>query len=282
MSEPGFVFGGRRAGGPAGRRADGPTYETGVGYRSPFTVLHPRPSTQLSWSLRLTRILGTDVKVHFTFFLLLAFLFAKAQMEAGLEAAVSLTLMVMALFVCVLLHEFGHILMARHFGIRTPDVLLLPIGGVARLERIPEEPRQETLIALAGPAVTLAIIGVLLLVLRILHDSATWTAGDFGSPSAVKQLFYMNALLLGFNLIPAFPMDGGRVLRAILASRMNYVRATRIAATIGQGVAVMGGLAGVYQREWMWLLIALFIFFAAGQEATQVAARAARALEPSP
>lgn len=236
----------------------------------------------MSWSLRLTRILGTDVKVHFTFFLLLAFLFAKAQMEAGLEAAVSLTLMVMALFVCVLLHEFGHILMARHFGIRTPDVLLLPIGGVARLERIPEEPRQETLIALAGPAVTLAIIGVLLLVLRILHDSATWTAGDFGSPSAVKQLFYMNALLLGFNLIPAFPMDGGRVLRAILASRMNYVRATRIAATIGQGVAVMGGLAGVYQREWMWLLIALFIFFAAGQEATQVAARAARALEPSP
>jgi stage IV sporulation protein FB len=222
------------------------------------------------------------VKVHVTFILLLAFLFAKAQMEAGWGAAVSLTLMVAALFLCVLLHEFGHILMARRFGIRTPDVLLLPIGGVARLERIPEEPRQETLIALAGPAVTLGIIVLLYLGLGLTGDPVGWSARDFGSTTAVKQLFYMNLLLLAFNLVPAFPMDGGRVLRAVLARRMNYVRATRIAATIGQGVAVIGGLAGVYQQEWMWALIGLFIFFAAGQEANLVAARAARELEPTP
>lgn len=233
----------------------------------------------MTWSLRLARILGTDVKVHFTFILLLAFLFAKAQMEDGVQAALALTAMVVALFVCVLLHEFGHILMARHFGIRTPDVLLLPIGGVARLERIPEEPRQETLIALAGPAVTLAIILVLGLVLQLNGNPPTFTPWDFDSPAAAKQLFYMNLLLLGFNLLPAFPMDGGRVLRAVLARRMNYVRATRIAATLGQTIALAGGLVGVYRREWMLALIALFIVLAAGQEANQVEARA-QALEP--
>jgi Zn-dependent protease len=105
---------------------------------------------------------------------------------------------------------------------------------------------------------------------------------DLDSTTATKQLFYMNLLLLGFNLIPAFPMDGGRVLRAVLAKRMNYVRATRIAATLGQAVAVIGGLAGVYLQEWMWGLIALFIFYAAGQEASQVAARAAAAARWEP
>ncbi len=236
----------------------------------------------MPWSLRIARLFGTDVKVHITFILLLAFLFAKAQMQDGLTAAVSLTLMLLALFLCVLLHEYGHILMARRFGIGTRDVLLLPIGGVARLERIPEDPGQETLIALAGPAVTLAIIAILYLVLGLTNDLPTFSGIDFDSPAAVKQLFYINVMLLGFNLIPAFPMDGGRVLRAILARRMNYVRATRIAASIGQLVAVVGGLAGIYQREWMWSLIALFIFLAAGQEANQVEARAAQALEPSP
>jgi stage IV sporulation protein FB len=234
----------------------------------------------MTWSLRLARILGTDVKVHFTFILLLAFLFAKAQMEDGVTAALTLTSMVVALFVCVLLHEFGHILMARHFGIRTRDVLLLPIGGVARLERIPEEPRQETLIALAGPTVTLGIIVALGAILQLTGNPPSFSPWDFDSPAAAKQLFYMNVLLLGFNLLPAFPMDGGRVLRAVLARRMNYVRATRIAATLGQLIALVGGLVGIYQRDWMWALIALFIVLAAGQEANQVEARAAQAMEP--
>ena len=229
----------------------------------------------MSWSFRLVRILGTDVKVHVTFLLLLAFLFAKVQLEAGAAAALGMTGLFVALFLCVLLHEFGHILMARHFGIRTPDVLLLPIGGVARLERIPEEPRQELLIALAGPAVTLAIAAILYPVLALAGDPVVWTLDDFGAPTVVKQLFYMNVLLLAFNLIPAFPMDGGRVLRALLARRLNYVRATRIAATLGQAVAVAGAIIGIYSQEWLWVLIALFIFSAAGQEATVVATRAA-------
>jgi len=229
----------------------------------------------VSWSFRLVRILGTDVKVHVTFLLLLAFLFARVQLQAGAVAALAMTGLFVALFLCVLLHEFGHILMARHFGIRTPDVLLLPIGGMARLERIPEEPGQELLIALAGPAVTLAIATLLYPVLSLAGDPVAWSLADFDAPGIPKQLFYMNVLLLAFNLIPAFPMDGGRVLRAVLAWRLDYVQATRIAASIGQMVAIGGAVLGIYSQEWMGVLIALFIFFAAGQEAQMVATRAA-------
>ncbi len=229
----------------------------------------------MTWSFRLIRVLGTEVKVHVTFLLLLAFLFVNTQAQAGPAAAIAMATLFVGLFLCVLLHEFGHILMARRFGIRTPDVLLLPIGGVARLERIPEEPGQELLIALAGPAVTVALAGILYLVLRLVGDPVLWNDGDLNSPTIVKQLFYMNVLLLGFNLLPAFPMDGGRVLRALLAMRLDYVRATRIAATIGQGAAIIGAIMGIQYHEWMWVLIALFIFFAAGQEANIVATRAA-------
>jgi Zn-dependent protease/predicted transcriptional regulator len=229
----------------------------------------------MSWSFRLVRVLGTDVKVHVTFLLALAFFFAKWQMEGGAAAAISGTVLFVSLFLCVLLHEFGHILMARRFGIRTPDVILLPIGGMARLERIPEEPRQELLIALAGPAVTLAIAVLLYLLLAGLGQPVLWTEQDLADPTVLKALCYINVLLLGFNLIPAFPMDGGRVLRALLASRMPYVRATRIAATIGQGLAIVGGLLGLVQQETMWVLVALFVFFVAGQEANMVETRAA-------
>jgi stage IV sporulation protein FB len=229
----------------------------------------------MSWSLRLIRVLGTDVKVHVTFLLALAFFFAKWQLEGGSAAAVMGTVLFVSLFVCVLLHEFGHILMARRFGIRTPDVILLPIGGMARLERIPEEPRQELLIALAGPGVTLAIAAVLYAGLQALGHPVLWTEPDLAEPTILKQLFYINVLLFLFNLIPAFPMDGGRVLRALLATRMNYVRATRIAAAIGQGAAIVGGLLGLAQGQTMWVLIALFVFFGAGQEANLVQARAA-------
>src|SRR5262245_10198607 len=142
----------------------------------------------MSWSFRLIRILGTEVKVHITFLLLLAFFFAKVQLESGAVAAVGMTVLFISLFFCVLLHEFGHILMARRFGIRTPDVLLLPIGGVARLERIPEEPRQELLIALAGPLVTLVIAGVLFLVLLAMGEPVVWSRADLDSPGLLKQL----------------------------------------------------------------------------------------------
>jgi Zn-dependent protease len=189
----------------------------------------------MTWSLRLFRIAGTDVKVHVTFLLLLGFFW----LQGGTAAA----LMLLGIFACVLLHEFGHIAMARRFGGRTPDVILLPLGGVARLERMPDEPRQELLIALAGPLVTLVIAVALYAWLAFTGTTPPLVPGLYGLPGGfLDELYRINVLLLLFNLIPAFPMDGGRVLRAMLASRLGLARATRIAASIGQMLAFGNGL----------------------------------------
>ena len=236
----------------------------------------------MRWSYTIGRIGGTEVKVHVTFLLLLAWIAYSAYQEAGTAAAVGDTLFVVSFFVCILLHEFGHITMARRFGVRTPDVILLPIGGVARLERIPEEPRQELLIALAGPAVTLAII-----LLLLLATLATGQALAFRDPLAehvpiAVRLMVVNIWVLMFNLIPAFPLDGGRVLRALLARRLGLERATRIAGTLGQVFAVVLGIWGVLQHEPLIMLVAFFIFLGAGSEASAVATRiAGRGLQVS-
>lgn len=231
----------------------------------------------MSWSFRLARIMGTDVKVHFTFVLLLVFLYLAIRNEQGAEAALTTLVFFLALFLCILLHEFGHIIMARQFGIRTPDVILLPIGGVARLERLAEEPRQEFLIALAGPAVTLLIAAGLSLWLRATGEPLVWPwpGQPMDQSSLWQALFYTNVGLLGFNLIPAYPMDGGRVLRAVLGSRIGMVRATRIAARVGQVLAMAAGVYGLVQGQPWLVLIALFIFFGAAQEASLVETRAA-------
>src|ERR687890_1737213 len=195
----------------------------------------------MRWSYTIGRIAGTDIKVHVTFLLIVGWWALVGYSEGGAAAAVTSALALLALFACILLHEFGHILMARRFGVRTPDVLLLPIGGVARLERIPDEPKQELLIALAGPAVTAAIAVILYAIIRLTGDDAG--LGDL-SPARpfLSLLMNVNVYLLLFNLIPAFPMDGGRVLRALLASRMGIVRGTRVAAMLGQILAGVGGL----------------------------------------
>jgi Zn-dependent protease/CBS domain-containing protein len=218
----------------------------------------------MRWSFSLGRIAGTEIKVHLTFLLVLALQAFSAYRSGGAAAAIGSTLFVLALFLCVLLHEFGHVLMARRFGVRTPDILLLPIGGVARLERIPEAPRQELLVALAGPAVTLVVAGVLY--------ALVYGAGLGGSVADLAQL---NTLLLLFNLIPAFPMDGGRVLRAVLSSRVGLQRATRVAAGIGQLVAVAMGIAGLVMSppNPILLLIAFFVFLGAGAELAAVQTR---------
>jgi Zn-dependent protease/CBS domain-containing protein len=231
----------------------------------------------MSWSFRLARILGTDVKVHFTFVLLLGYLYFSVRTTEGSEAALTIVVYFLALFLCVLLHEFGHILMARRFGIRTPDVILLPIGGVARLERLPEEPKQEFLIALAGPAVTLAIaagIGLWLSATGV-HLVWPWTGQATESAAFWQLLFSTNVALLLFNLLPAYPMDGGRVLRAVLAARIGMVRATRIAASIGQALAMVAGVYGLAKSEPILVLIGVFVFFGAAQEAAMVETRAA-------
>ena len=228
----------------------------------------------MQWVYTIGRIAGTEVKVHVTFILFVGWWAVLGYQEGGLSAAVSAGLLLLALFACILLHEFGHIFMARRFGVRTPDVILLPIGGVARLERIPDEPRQELLIALAGPAVTAALALIFYLLLRLTGGHAEVDQLNPVAPF-LTQLLVTNVWLLLFNLIPAFPMDGGRVLRALLASRMGLVRGTRVAATLGQILAVAGGLYGLTAPQPLLVLVAFFVFLGASAEAAAVEARAA-------
>lgn len=228
----------------------------------------------MQWSYTIGRIAGTDIKVHVTFLLVVGWWALIGYSQGGLAAALTSALALLALFACVLLHEFGHILMARRFGVRTPDVILLPIGGVARLERIPDEPKQELLIALAGPAVTLGIAVILYLLLRLSGSPAQVSTLSEHQPF-LAQLVTVNVYLLLFNLIPAFPMDGGRVLRALLSSRMGLLRGTRIAATLGQTLAVVGGLYGLTRSEPLLVLVAFFVFLGANAEAAAVETRLA-------
>ena len=201
----------------------------------------------MGWTITIGRVAGTEIKVHLTFFILVAFWAMAGYQQGGPSGALLAALSLLALFACVLLHEFGHILMARRFGVRTPDVILLPIGGVARLERIPDEPRQELLIALAGPAVTLAIVVLLYLVLAVSGpEPSLWglqPAGPF-----LDNLMRVNLYLLLFNLFPAFPMDGGRVLRALLASRLGLVRRAPDRGAPGPGQRGRGRLLRSHRR----------------------------------
>ena len=199
----------------------------------------------MSWSLNIGKVFGTVVRIHLTFLLFLAWIFAASYSEGGTASAWSSLLFMLLLFLCVLLHEFGHIFTARAFGVPTPYVTLLPIGGVAQLERIPEEPGQEFLIAIAGPLVNV-VITILLVVIGGASLNSNAAAGlDNTHFSLIDRLAAVNLFLALFNMIPAFPMDGGRVLRALLASRMGYVRATEVAAAIGQFVAFALGFIGL-------------------------------------
>jgi len=228
----------------------------------------------MGWTITIGRVAGTEIKVHLTFFILVAFWGLAGYQQGGPSGAVAACILLLALFACVLLHEFGHILMARRFGVRTPDVILLPIGGVARLERIPDEPKQELLIALAGPAVTLAIVVILYALLALGGSSPRFGALDPAGPFLVT-LMRVNFYLLVFNLFPAFPMDGGRVLRALLASRIGLVAGTRIAARFGQACAVVAGFYAISTRQPLLALVSLFVFLGAGAEAAAVETRVA-------
>jgi len=220
----------------------------------------------VKWSFQVARIAGIDVKIHATFLLLLAWLGFVYYAEGGVEAAVAGLSFIVLLFVCVVLHEFGHALAARGYGIRTPDITLLPIGGVARLERMPGKPWQELVVALAGPAVNVVIAFGLWLVMGRFLGSEDLARVAQGESDLLGDLLAINVMLVVFNLVPAFPMDGGRVLRSLLALRMKHSRATRIAAVIGQGIAVIFGTIGLFGHP-MLLFIAIFVFFGAQQEA---------------
>jgi Zn-dependent protease len=229
----------------------------------------------MKWSIHLGRMLGIDVFLHVTFFLLLGVIAIAHWLAHGsLTAVIGGVGFFVALFACVLLHEYGHALAARRFGIATRDITLLPIGGIARLERMPDKPLQELWVALAGPAVNVVIAAALAVGLML---SGTWeplsalstTGGGF-----IDRLLAVNVFLVLFNMIPAFPMDGGRVLRALLALRLEYARATRIAATTGQALAVVFGFIGLFSNPFL-LLIAVFVWIGATQEAAATDMKAA-------
>jgi len=224
----------------------------------------------MRWSLRLGKIAGITVQVHLTFFLLIGVLFYLhfREEESWTAAArgVSLTL---AVFGCIVLHELGHALTARRFGIATRDITLLPIGGVARLARMPEKPEQELLVAIAGPAVNVAIAAAIFVVLIALGRVPALSEVEAFGGGFLVELLLVNVFLTIFNLIPAFPMDGGRVLRAFLAMRLEYRRATRIASAVGQAFALLFALAAMFGNP-MLLLIAIFVFLGARGEAEMV------------
>lgn len=216
----------------------------------------------MTLSFKLGRVAGIDLFLHSTFLLVLAW--------AGLHGVETL-LLVSAVFGCVVLHELGHALTARAFGVPTRDITLYPIGGVARLERMPRAPGAEMLITLAGPLVNVAIAATLAM--------ALWASGGMGWESDesllavfTSELLWINVVLAVFNMIPAFPMDGGRILRAALTVPLGRYRATEVAAGLGRGLALVFPLVTSYLGVFsvMHLVLAVFLFFAAGAELRQV------------
>jgi stage IV sporulation protein FB len=227
----------------------------------------------MRWTFHIARIAGIDVKVHATFLLLLAFYGFVFFGQGGLPAAIQGVLFISLVFCCVLLHEFGHALAARRYGINTPDITLLPIGGLARLDRMPEKPSEELVVAIAGPLVNVVIAGLLAPFVPFVMMSRPDVLEHFAF-GLIPQLFFANCILVVFNLIPAFPMDGGRILRAFLAMRMDYARATNIAATIGQTLAFVGALGALlWWQNPMLMLVAIFVFFGAQSEAAHAQMR---------
>ncbi len=226
-------------------------------------------------SLKIGSVSGIGIFLHWTFLLLVAAIFAYYYVQSqSLGAAVSGMGLILAVFLCVILHELGHALTARRFGVPTRSITLYPIGGLARLERIPSEPMKEFWIAIGGPAVNIVITVVLALVLLV--TGGTFAPDALQSPGQhlIASLMWINAVLAGFNLLPAFPMDGGRVLRSLLALRQDYAQATQTAANVGQAMAILFGLIGIIWFNPVLLFIALFVYVGAQQESKQAVYRA--------
>lgn len=258
----------------------------------------------LRGSLKLGSLLGIPIFVHWTFLLLLAWFMAGPLLAGGsmaLALSVRVGLFVLAIFGCVLLHEFGHAIAARMFGVSTRDITLLPIGGVARLERMPERPVEELIVALAGPAVNVAIAAVLIPIVLATDGASALGLGAVAAAAEgestarsdvagallghhanfLAALARVNVLLVIFNMIPALPMDGGRVLRALLAMAMDRPRATAVAAALGQLLAVGFALLGVVSGNILLIVIAAFVFIGAGGEAQAEQIRSALAGLPA-
>ena len=231
----------------------------------------------MRWSFRLMKVAGIGLYIHVTFFILLLWIGAMYYLPRHNAADAFYGLaFVVALFAIIVLHELGHALTARRFGIQTRDITLLPIGGVARLERMPEDPRQELAVALAGPAVNVVLAFIFFVALILMGQPVLpvdFTDLSIFSPNFLRRLLLVNVILAGFNLLPAFPMDGGRVLRAFLAMKMNYIRATHVAANIGQAMAFIFGFIGLFTNPFL-VFIALFVWMGAAAESSMVQMKA--------
>jgi Zn-dependent protease/predicted transcriptional regulator len=228
----------------------------------------------MSWSIPLGRLFGIRFRVHLTFLLLLGFIFVTGAAQKGTKGGLTAALFICAIFACVVIHELAHSLIARRFGKEVKSIILLPIGGLANMEEIPEKPSQEILMAAVGPLINLVIAAVLYLAV------GSWTG--VGEPNIypadarefVAGLIGANIILAIFNIIPAFPMDGGRVLRGILAVKLDYVQATSVAVAVGQALAMVFIFVGLLSNWWL-ALIGFFLYIGAGSEKQHVILRAA-------
>jgi Zn-dependent protease/CBS domain-containing protein len=240
---------------------------TGNNISAPEPSTPSRPTGQPTHdggSFHIARVAGIPIRLHVTFFLLLAWIVLQkvGDNQGGWKGP----LFVMALFGCVVLHELGHALVAQRYGIRTRSITLYPIGGIASLETLPR-PRQELWIALAGPAVNVVIAGALYAALRLTGQPAHFTLIIDSKAGFMTQLMSANLILAVFNMLPAFPMDGGRVLRSLIARFTDETSATTIAARIGQLMAVLFGLYGLFNDNFILVIVAMFVWLGAGQEA---------------
>jgi Zn-dependent protease len=218
----------------------------------------------LGWSLKLFRVRGIQLAVHVSFFLLLGVNAYVGWAEAGREGLFWSTLLLLAFFTCVVLHEFGHCFTAMHYGIGVRRILLMPIGGMAEFNEIPREPRREFLITLAGPAVNFVLAALLWLIVPAATtgpETAVMTWPEFG-----QELMVWNLAMGCFNFLPAFPMDGGRILRASLATRMSYLRATFWAATTGKVICAIGATTAVFFNSPLLAVLFGFIFIVGEME----------------
>lgn len=227
---------------------------------------------KITGALTLVRWFGIPVKIHWSFGLLLVYVvYTSYANQLGIRGGLFFGMFLLSLFFCVVLHEFGHALTAKKFGVNTLDIILLPIGGVARLTHIPQKPLQELWIALAGPMVNVLIAAVIALYLAIFRENAWEIIGNaetiyLHTENFLPLLLLLNITLVFFNMIPAFPMDGGRVLRALVAIKWGRLKATRVASILGQLLAISFMGFGIFNGHFILAFIGLFIFFSAGNE----------------
>ncbi len=231
-------------------------------------------------SVKLGSIRGIGVYIHWTFWMLMGIYALSATARSGLAGGIEAAAFIGAVFACILAHEFGHAVAAAHYGIKTIDITLMIVGGMARLARLPDKPIQEFVIAIAGPAVNVFIGSVLFAGLAL--------GGLFPAPTGLlaktlsfaESLLIANVVLVLFNMLPAFPMDGGRVLRSLLAMRQGQLRATEIAARVGRWMALLFAVGGLFMGEFSLFLVAGFVYFAGSAELMQMRLRSINTTQP--